>query len=156
MIKICILTVSDTRIKESDESGNKIQAFFSRKDCKILQRDIVKDAKELIQKKIVYYIDELQTDIVFTTGGTGFSSRDVTPEATKEIVEKEVPGISEFLRAQGLKKTNRAILSRGISGIRKTSLIVNLPGSPSGVLDSLEALQEILPHAVEMLKNIGH
>ena len=156
MLKGCILTVSDTRTKENDASGKCIYDFLSNTGYQILQQDIVQDDKELIQKSLVYYVDELKADLILTTGGTGFSYRDITPEATKEVVDKEAPGISEFLRAQGLKQTERAILSRGISGIRRTSLIINLPGSPRGVKDSLEKLQNVLPHAIEMLKGKGH
>ncbi len=94
----------------------------------------------------------MHLDLILTTGGTGLGKRDVTPEATLAIIEKEVLGISEIIRSESFKKTNRAILSRGVAGIRKESLIINLPGSPKGVRESLEIVLEALPHGIEILK----
>ncbi len=155
-MKVCILTVSDTRTKENDISGKWIQDFLSAKDFFVVQVDIVKDEKESIQERLIDYSDNLKVDIVLTTGGTGFSPRDITPEATKKIVERDVPGLSEYLRSQGARQTKRAVLSRGCSGIRKKTLIINLPGSLDGVKDALDNLIDILPHAIEMLKGKGH
>jgi molybdenum cofactor synthesis domain-containing protein len=94
--------------------------------------------------------------MVLTTGGTGLGPRDVTPEATQLVCEKMVPGLGEAMRAEGLKKTRKAVLSRGIAGIRKNTLIINLPGSPLGARESLKAIIDILPHAIEMLRGGGH
>jgi molybdenum cofactor synthesis domain-containing protein len=94
--------------------------------------------------------------VILTTGGTGLSPRDVTPEATAEVIDRQVPGISEFIRIEGLQHTEKSMLSRGISGIRKKSLIINLPGSPKGARESLNTVLKILPHAVSMLKGEGH
>lgn len=155
-MKLCLLTVSDTRTKENDESGKWIQKFFAKHGVFLQQYDIVTDERKEIEERLTYYADHLQADIIFTTGGTGFSPRDITPEATKSVVDKEVPGISEYLRMKGLAQTNKSILSRGFSGIRKQSLIINLPGSVNGVSDAVEHLFPILFHAVEMLKGKGH
>ena len=112
---------------------------------------LVPDEKELISKAIVEFADEFRVDVVFTTGGTGFAPRDVTPEATADVIEKQVPGISEAIRAKSLEITNRAMLSRAVSGIRGKTLIVNLPGSPKAVRESIEVIIDVLPHAVETL-----
>ncbi len=156
MLKMCLLTVSDTRLKQEDLSGKKLFDFFSSKGYEIAAWDIVKDERNQITKALIYYADDLSADIVLTSGGTGFSQRDITPEATREVIDKVVPGISEHLRAEGIKQTPRAVLSRGIAGIRRTTLIINLPGSPKGVTDALPFLGEVLPHAIEMIKGKGH
>jgi len=113
---------------------------------------IIPDEKNIIQEELIKSVDKLHLDLILTTGGTGLAKRDVTPEATLAIIEKEVPGISEIIRSESFKKTNRAILSRGVAGIRKESLIINLPGSPKGVRESLEIALETLPHGIEILK----
>jgi len=104
----------------------------------------------LIKEKLIHY--SKLVDVIFTTGGTGLSPRDVTPEATREVIEREVPGIAEAMRLEGLKKTRRAMLSRAVAGVRGRSLIVNLPGSPKAVKEGLEAILEVVPHAVEKIK----
>jgi len=101
---------------------------------------------------LIKAVDKLHLDLILTTGGTGLGKRDVTPEATLAIIEKEIPGINEIIRSESFKKTNRAILSRGVAGIRKESLIINLPGSPKGVRESLEIILNALPHGIEILK----
>ncbi len=112
---------------------------------------LVPDEKEMIANAIVSLADEYGADVIFTTGGTGFAPRDVTPEATKSVIEKEVPGISEAIRAKSLEITDRAMLSRAVSGIRGKTLIINLPGSPKAVRESIEVVLPILGHAVETL-----
>lgn len=156
MIKTAILTVSDTRTKENDLSGQTIQKALKKDDFEICAYDIVRDEKEEIKSKLIHYADNLGVDMILTNGGTGLSPSDVTPEATMEIIEKLTWGISEFIRAQGVEKTKKSILSRGISGIRKHTLIINLPGSPKAVEESLAAIYEIIPHAISMLKGEGH
>ena len=118
--------------------------------------DILPDEACLIKDKLIFYCDNLKVDFIFTTGGTGFSPRDITPEATAQVAERLVPGIPELMRSEGLKKTKNAVLSRGICVIRKNSIIVNLPGSPKGVRESLSAILDIIPHAFKMLKGEGH
>lgn len=112
---------------------------------------LVPDEKELIENALIMLCDETKADIVFTTGGTGFAPRDVTPEATKAVIEREAPGIAEAIRMKSLEITPKAMLSRATSGIRKSSLIINLPGSPKAVREALEFILPVLPHAAEVL-----
>ncbi len=109
------------------------------------------DEKELISSAIIEFADDFGVDVIFTTGGTGFAPRDLTPEATKDVIEKEVPGISEAIRAKSLEITDRAMLSRAVSGIRGKTLIINLPGSPKAVRESIAVVLPVLKHAVETL-----
>lgn len=155
-IKTAILTVSSTRVKETDLSAEEIKNILKTDDFEILSADIVSDDKEMIKDKLKYFSDECRTDIIITTGGTGLGPFDVTPEATLEVIERIVPGIPELIRIEGFKNTKKAMLSRGVSGIRGQTLIVNLPGSPAGAKESLEAILEIIPHAIHMLKGGGH
>ncbi len=156
MIKVAILTLSDTRKKDEDLSGKIIRDMLNKEIFEISEYDVIRDEKKEIREKLFYYTDKLRLDLVLTIGGTGLGPRDVTSDVTKEIIEKEVPGIPELMRMEGFKKTNRAVLSRSAAGIRKETLIVNLPGSPKGAKDSLSCILEILPHAVLMLKGGGH
>lgn len=112
---------------------------------------IVPDEKEEIEKALIYLCDDIKADVVFTTGGTGFAPRDVTPEATVAVIERNVPGIAEAIRMKSLEITPKAMLSRAVSGIRKQTLIINLPGSPKAVRESIEVVLPVLPHAVETL-----
>ena len=111
---------------------------------------------DIIAKKLKHYSDKLKADIVITTGGTGLGPRDVTPEATLSVIERDVPGLAEYMRLEGLKKTRRSILSRGVCGMRKKTLIINLPGSPKGVKESLGLIIDIIPHALHMMAGHGH
>ena len=137
MYTVAVLTISDKCSKglRVDESGKIAQDIVKRLPGKVVKYEIIPDEPELIKRKLIEYCDELKVDLVLTDGGTGFTERDVTPEATKAIIEKEVPGIPEAMRIGCLKLTNRAMLSRGVSGIRKKTLIVNLPGSSRGAQD---------------------
>ena len=154
MISIGILTISDkgSRGEREDLSGKKIKDIVSKIDGEVRYYKIIPDEEELIKKELIKAVDEMHLDLVFTTGGTGLAKRDVTPDATSEVIEKSVPGISEMIRGESFRKTNRAILSRAISGIRGESLIINLPGSPKGVEESLEIILDVLPHGIEILK----
>ena len=154
MISVGILTISDkgSRGEREDLSGKKIKDIVSKIDGDVRYYKIIPDEEELIKKELIKAVDEMHLDLVFTTGGTGLAKRDVTPDATSEVIEKSVPGISEMIRSESFRKTNRAILSRAISGIRGESLIINLPGSPKGVEESLEIILDVLPHGIEILK----
>jgi len=154
MIKVGILTISDkgSRGEREDLSGKVIEEVVKKVKGEVKYYKIIPDEKDIIQEELIKAADNLHLDLILTTGGTGLAKRDVTPEATLAIIEKEVPGISEIIRSESFKKTNRAILSRGVTGIRKESLIINLPGSPKGVRESLEIILDALPHGVEILK----
>jgi len=154
MIKVGILTISDkgSRGEREDLSGKVIEEVVRKINGEVKYYQIIPDEKNIIQEELIKSVDKLHLDLILTTGGTGLAKRDVTPEATLAIIEKEVPGISEIIRSESFKKTNRAILSRGVAGIRKESLIINLPGSPKGVRESLEIALETLPHGIEILK----
>ncbi|MBI5124319.1 MAG: MogA/MoaB family molybdenum cofactor biosynthesis protein, partial [Candidatus Omnitrophica bacterium] len=122
----------------------------------IIKYEIIPDEPEMIKERLIDYCDNLKVDLVLTTGGTGFTARDLTPEATRGVIEKEVPGIPEAMRAKGLQSTERAMLSRGIAGIRKKTLIVNLPGSSRGVKESIESIISALPHGLDMIAEKEH
>jgi molybdopterin adenylyltransferase len=154
MIKVGILTISDkgSRGEREDLSGKIIKDIIAKIGGEVKCYKIIPDEKEMIKKELIKTVDKLHLDLILTTGGTGLAKRDVTPDATLEVIEKEVSGISEIIRSESFKKTNRAILSRAVTGIRKESLIINLPGSPKGVRESLEIILEALPHGIEILK----
>ena len=149
---VSIVTVSDRCSKGlcEDKSGPLISQLLSPV-AETAEYVIVPDEKELISAELIRLSDEVKSDIIFTTGGTGFAPRDVTPEATKAVIEKEVPGIPEAIRLKSLEITPKAMLSRAAAGIRGKTLIINLPGSPKAVRESLEVVLPVLPHAVETL-----
>lgn len=152
MLKFGILTVSDrcSRGEAEDKSGPAIREIVSPLG-EVTAYRVVPDEKEQIGAALTEFADVLGCDFVFTTGGTGFAPRDVTPEATKAVIEKEVPGIPEAIRAESLKITPKAMLSRAVAGIRGKTLIVNLPGSPKAVRESLAVVLPVLEHAKETL-----
>ncbi|MBR4451610.1 MAG: MogA/MoaB family molybdenum cofactor biosynthesis protein [Clostridia bacterium] len=152
MMIIGIISISDRCYKGEceDKSGPAIAECVSNLSDKN-EYLIVPDEKALIKDAIISLADDRNADVIFTTGGTGFAPRDITPEATKEVIEKEVPGISEAIRAKSLEITERAMLSRAVSGIRGKTLIINLPGSPKAVRESIAVVLPILEHAVETL-----
>lgn len=159
MIKAAILTVSDSCAKglRKDASGAAIKKIIRKRlKAELIGCDIVADEKNLIKEKLIYYADKIGADLVLTCGGTGFSARDVTPEATKEAIDREAPGIAELMRRQGARKTARAALSRAVCGLRAKTLIINLPGSVKGAADSLGAVLGILPHAFDMMEGKSH
>jgi len=152
-LKIAVITVSDKgyRGEREDRSGKYIVDYFKEKEWEVSDYTIVPDETDIIRDKLIDICDTEKANLIITTGGTGFSLRDVTPEATEEVIEKKVPGFSEMMRIEGQKKTPRAILSRGVSGIRKNTLIINIPGSIKGVKDSLELIYRSLPHGIDIL-----
>jgi molybdenum cofactor synthesis domain-containing protein len=149
-----ILTISDKGAvgERQDKSGETIHEILSAAGIDIVNYDIIPDEKELIIEKLVKWADEDAVDVLFTTGGTGLTPRDVTPEATLDVVDRIVPGFAEAMRVESLKKTPMAMLSRAVAGTRGECLIVNLPGSPRAVRECLEVILPVLPHAVETLK----
>jgi len=156
MIKVAIITVSDkgARGQREDLSGKAIRFILEKIKAQVVGYKIVPDEIDLIQTAVIEAVDRIGADLVLTTGGTGLAARDVTPEATIAVIDKLVPGISEIMRMESFKKTPKAILSRAIAGIRKKSLIINLPGSPKGVRESLDIILETLPHGIDILKGV--
>ena len=152
-MKIGILTVSDkgARGKREDRSGPAIREIMEGIGAEIVHAKIVPDEQDEIRAALIDWSDE-GLDLILTTGGTGFSPRDWTPEATKAVIDRETPGIPEAMRRAGMEKTPTAMLSRAAAGIRKSTLIVNLPGSEKAVRESLAAILPALPHGVEILK----
>ena len=153
MITVGIITVSDrsSRNEREDLSGPEIRKWALAKEYAVQKETVVPDEIEDIQKALIDFSDE-DIQVIFTTGGTGFAPRDVTPEATLGVIEKEAPGFAEAMRLKSLDITPHAMLSRARSGIRKKSLIINLPGSPKAVRENLGFIEKALPHAVELLK----
>ena len=152
MITVAVLTMSDKGSKgeREDLSGPLIKDMLKSIDAEVKHYDILPDEKELIKEKLIKYSKEV--DLIITTGGTGLSPRDVTPEATLEVIDRQVPGIAEAMRSEGLKKTSRAMLSRAVTGVKGRSLIINLPGSPKAVKENLAVILDVIPHAIEKLK----
>jgi len=154
MFTVGVLTISDkgARGDRQDRSGAVIREILPSIAARIVNYDVIPDEKELIAAKLVKWADEDDLDVVITTGGTGLTPRDVTPEATLAVVDRIVPGFTEAMRAESLKKTPHAMLSRAVAGTRGKCLIINLPGSPKAVRECLEVILPALPHAVETLK----
>jgi molybdopterin adenylyltransferase len=152
-MKVGILTVSDKGAKgeREDRSGPAIREMMEAAGGEIVRARIVPDEQDEIRAALIDWSDE-GLDLILTTGGTGFSPRDWTPEATKAVIDRETPGIPEAMRRAGLDKTPTAMLSRAAAGIRKSTLIINLPGSEKAVRESLDAILPALPHGVEILK----
>ena len=154
MFTVGILTISDkgSRGERQDKSGEAIREVLTGMGVSIVNYDMVPDEKDLIIEKLREWADKDDLDVVVTTGGTGLTPRDITPEATLAVVDRIVPGFAEAMRAESLKKTPHAMLSRAVVGTRGKCLIVNLPGSPKAVRECLEVILPALPHAVETLR----
>lgn len=154
MFTVGILTISDkgSRGEREDKSSEAIREVISRLDARIVDYAIVPDDRKLICERLVGWADDGSIDVVVTTGGTGLAPRDVTPEATLDALDKVAPGFGEAMRAESLRKTPHAMLSRGVAGIRKKTLIINLPGSPKAARECLQVILPALPHAVETAK----
>ena len=149
-----VITLSDKGFKgeREDASGPTLVKALKEKGYEVVEQILLPDNKALLKKELIRLSDERQLDLILTTGGTGFSSRDVTPEATLEVMDRNAPGISEAIRAESLKITPHAMLSRGVSVIRKKTLIINLPGSPKACSESLQVFINALPHALKNLR----
>lgn len=154
MIRAAILTMSDkgSRGEREDKSGQVIKEMIISLPSDVISYEVIPDEKEIIKKKLTHLSDIIKADIIITTGGTGLSPRDVTPDATLEVIGKEVPGMAEAMRAESLKKTPNAMISRAVVGVRGETLIINLPGSPKAVRENLSVILPAIPHAVEKLK----
>lgn len=154
MIRLAILTVSDkgSRGEREDVSGPLISEVLAPLGVQQVRYAVVPDEREEIEERLRAWADEGAVDLIVTSGGTGLAPRDVTPEATLAVIQREVPGMAEVMRAQSLKHTPQAMLSRGVAGIRGQTLIVNLPGSPKAVRECLAAIGPTLPHAIETLR----
>jgi molybdopterin adenylyltransferase len=146
-----ILTISDkgSRGEREDLSGPEIRQVLAALPARVEAYEVIPDEEEIIAQKLIEYADRKGLNLILTTGGTGLSPRDVTPEATRRVLDKEVPGIAEAMRIEGMKITPTAMLSRAASGIRGRSLIINLPGSPRAVRENLRVVLPALKHALE-------
>lgn len=153
-IRFGILTLSDrsARGERADSSGPALAERIEAEGWSVARRDVLPDEESTIREILISWADSGELDVILTTGGTGFSPRDVTPEATRAVIEREAPGIAEAMRAASLKITPHAMLSRVVAGIRKRTLIVNLPGSPKGAVENLQVIVPVLPHAVQLLQ----
>ncbi|HLJ50519.1 MAG TPA: MogA/MoaB family molybdenum cofactor biosynthesis protein [Bryobacteraceae bacterium] len=153
MIEAAILTISDSSFegKRADRSGPALRERIEALGWRAARTEIVPDEADTISAKLTEWADSDHLQVVLTTGGTGVALRDVTPEATLAVVDRAIPGIGELMRAEGLKSTPYSVLSRGIAGTRGTTLIVNLPGSPRGAVESLNSIARLIPHIVDLL-----
>jgi gephyrin len=156
MIRVGVLTVSDrsARGERADLGGPAVAQAVAEQwpEATAVERAIVPDERDQIAATLRRWTDETRLDLILTTGGTGFAPRDVTPEATRDIIEREAPGLAEVMRADSLRITPHAMLSRAVAGIRGRTLIVNLPGSPKGAVENLATILPALPHAIELLR----
>ena len=154
MYRLAILTVSTSGyLGQREDTGSlAIQEVLSPPDYQVVRYEVVSDERDVIAQRLSQWADSPDVDLVVSTGGTGLGPRDVTPEACLSILDKEVPGLAEAMRAQTLKFTPMAMLSRSVAGIRGNTLIITLPGSPRGVKETLEVVKPVLPHAIELLK----
>ena len=148
-----VITVSDSchQGTREDKSGPAVREKLEALGWSVTMRILPDDRQQLVEE-IGSVCDGGTVDAVFTTGGTGVAERDVTPEATREVLEKELPGIAEWMRLEGMKKTRRAVLSRGVAGVRRRTVVVNLPGSPRGAVDSLDSIHDLLGHVIDLLQ----
>ena len=153
VVRVGILTISDrsARGQRADAAGPALAEMIGAQGWIIQKIDIVPDERDIIEKTLVTWAEEGGVDVILTTGGTGFSLRDVTPEATQAVIERQTPGLAEAMRQSSLAVTPHAMLSRATAGIRKRTLIINLPGSPKGAVENLQVILPVLPHAVQLL-----
>jgi len=152
MITVAVLTLSDkgSRGEREDISGPTIAKMIKKIKGEVTHYEVLPDERMQIKKKLLSLCNKV--DLILTTGGTGLSPRDVTPEATLEVITREIPGIAETMRQEGLKKTPHAMISRAVAGVRGRTIIINLPGSPRGVKESLSVILPVIPHAIEKIK----
>ena len=153
-LRFGILTLSDrsSRGERADASGPALTRLIEAENWSVAKQALLPDNESAIREILSEWADSGEVDIILTTGGTGFSPRDVTPEATRAVIDREAPGLAEAMRAASLKITPHAMLSRIVTGIRKRTLIVNLPGSPKGAVENLQVIVPVLPHVVQLLQ----
>jgi len=153
-LRFGILTLSDrsSRGERADSSGPALAALVQAEGWSVTKHEILPDEESAIRAILIEWADGGELDVILTTGGTGFSPRDVTPEAARAVIEREAPGLAEAMRAASIKITPHAMLSRVVTGIRKRTLIINLPGSPKGAVENLQVVIPVLPHAVQLLR----
>ncbi len=150
-IRAIVVTVSDSRSETEDVSGLTLIALLKEINAEVVDRIIVSDDFEGLRNRLYSLSEREDANLIMTTGGTGFSERDNTPEATRAVIEKEAPGLAEAMRSETLKNTPMAMLSRGVCGIRNQTLIINLPGSPKGVRECFAVINPVLPHAINLI-----
>jgi molybdenum cofactor synthesis domain-containing protein len=156
-IRAVVVTVSDSRTSEDDLSGDTLIELLQGISAEIIEKIIVTDDFDNLRQTLYVVTEREDVNLIVTTGGTGFSERDNTPEATRAVIEKEAPGLAEAMRYETLKKTPMAMLSRGVCGIRGNTLIINLPGSPKAVRECFDVIKTVLPHAVNLISgNTNH
>ncbi len=157
-MRVAVVTVSDSvaRGERQDGSGPALSERCRALGWQVLSYEALSDDREALEKRLASLADLDSVDLVLTTGGTGIGPRDTTPEATAAVCQKLLPGLGELMREKGSQKNPRAVLSRAVAGVCKNALIVNLPGSPRGAVESLDAVAELLPHAVEVLRGASH
>lgn len=153
MKRVAVITSSDMgyRGEREDVSGPTVREIMEKAGYTVVSMEVLPDEREMLADRMAEIADQNLAELILTTGGTGFSGRDVTPEATEDVIERRVPGIPEAMRAYSMTITNRAMLSRATAGIRKETLIINLPGSPKAVKESLECILDALGHGIEIL-----
>jgi molybdenum cofactor synthesis domain-containing protein len=153
VIRVAILTISDSARAgtREDASGPALRARCEELNWQVVHTEIIPDEQAMISERLEVWADQGLASVILTTGGTGVSARDITPEATRAVLDREIPGIAELQRAKGLEQTRFSILSRAVAGTRKQTLIVNLPGSPKGAVHSLAVIENVVPHVVDLL-----
>ncbi len=150
-----ILTLSDkgSRGERTDESGKLLSGILQANGISVAEYEVIPDEKEILAERLIRLSERV--DLIITNGGTGLSPRDITPDVTLEVIEREIPGIAEAMRTAGMQKTTRAMLSRAVAGVRGECLIVNLPGSPKAVQEGIDTIIDVIPHAIEKIKGSG-
>lgn len=154
MMRFGILTLSDrsARGEREDASGPALALQIRAENGSVIRQQILPDDESTVRATLIEWADSGEFDIILTTGSTGFAPRDIAPEATRSVIQKEAPGLAEAMRLESLKKTQHAMLSRAVAGIRGQTLIINLPGSPKGAVENLQTIFPVLPHAVQLLR----
>lgn len=154
LIKAAVLTASDrcSRGERQDKSGALLKSMLEKLPAQVIHTQVLPDDTQDLREAMIFMSDELGCDLILTTGGTGLSPRDQTPEATRQVIEREIPGIAEAIRQESIKKKPVAMLSRGVAGVRGRTLIVNLPGSPRAAQETFRILKPVLNHAIELIK----